>query len=132
MGGAGHVAVKHLYLTRLDAAGPGQQGQQGGFAHAVRPDETDHAPCRDVHADIVERGDPGEQVLRGRDLGHRPGRGGVHGAEAVAGSDVGADALAGAGAASAGRFTANFSGQGALASMRTWAMPGMPVLTWLV
>ena len=95
--GAGHVAVEHLHLARLDAPGPGQQGQQGGLAHAVRPDETDHAPCRDVHADIVERGDPLVAVGEALDLGHGPGRGGVHGAEAALGADAG----------SAGRFTAS-------------------------
>ncbi len=51
----GHVAAERGDAALLDAAGAGDQREQARLADAVRPDEADHPPGRDLEADPVER-----------------------------------------------------------------------------
>jgi len=48
-----HVAAQHLHRALLDLACAGDQRQPGGLAHAVRADEADHAPGREVERHTV-------------------------------------------------------------------------------
>jgi RecA/RadA recombinase len=50
-----HVAAERQNLAGLDPAHPRDEGEQGRFANAVRPDHPHHAPRRQAERHVVER-----------------------------------------------------------------------------
>ena len=52
MAGTGHVAVQGVHAAGLHRPGAGQQCQEAGLPHAVRAEQSDHAPGREVEGDV--------------------------------------------------------------------------------
>ena len=50
-----HVSVEHHDLAGLNLAHAGDQGEQGGLADAVGPDQSRHALGRNIEGQVVER-----------------------------------------------------------------------------
>ena len=50
-----HVSVEHHDLAGLNLAHPGDEGEQGGLADAIGPDQPRHALGRNIEGQVVER-----------------------------------------------------------------------------
>ena len=57
-----HVAAERENLAGLDPTHPRDEGEQGRFADAVRPDHPHHAPGRQAERHVVERDRPAVAV----------------------------------------------------------------------
>ncbi len=111
----GHVAAQHLDAAFLDLACPGDQRHEAGLAHAVRPDQADHAAFGNVQVDARQGLDLAIALVHALQA-HDPAAG------------MGRRALAHC-AGWAGSLMAKLAGHSWLASVRSQAMPGTPVLT---
>src|SRR5690606_14642705 len=138
--GVRHIAAQHLDRAVLDLARAGDQAQPGGLAHAVRADETDHAPGGNVEAHAVG----GQRVAvlvahvgeayhgrfrRVRSGCRHPGCPGERRCRRLGQGRLRRGWPRAAGSLTHGSLTCNSAGQSRSASRRTWAMPGRPVLT---
>src|SRR4029077_6571251 len=51
-----HVAVEHNDFAGLNLAHASDEGEQGGLADAVGPNQSSHAPGRNLEGEVVQRG----------------------------------------------------------------------------
>ena len=118
----GHVAAQHAHAAALDGLDAGDDGQQGRFADAVRPDQADGAPGRQLQRDVRQRGARAVVGVAVREIVDLDG---VHGAGAVC-VGIGVGVCCGVWG---GSFTASSAGQAAFGSMRTKPLPVSPAFT---
>ena len=50
-----HVSVEHHDFAGLNLAHAGDEGEQGGLADAIGPDQSRHALGRNIEGEVVER-----------------------------------------------------------------------------
>ncbi len=74
MTAAAHVTAQGLHAALLHGPRPGEQRQQARLAHAVRAEQSDHAPGWDVERDVVQRHDLAVAQTDVDQTGHRCGR----------------------------------------------------------